>query len=83
MAYDWRGRGRRWVKRWFPLTVPDEPTIPVGWAAEIIDAWSRTGLIGEMARDAIANARRNNRMDDAHRYRLMLDQFMDWHAKLP
>jgi hypothetical protein len=55
---------------------------PVLFAGPIIDAWSRTGNIGRMIRDAVANAKRDKRMDDVNLYRAMGDQLADWYGQI-
>ena len=61
----------------------DDPTlIPIAFAGPIIDAWSRTGNIGRMIRDAVDNAKRANRMDDVTLYRAMGDQIADWFGQM-
>jgi hypothetical protein len=56
--------------------------VPVLFAGPIIDAWSRTGNIGRMIRDAVANAKRDKRMDDVNLYRAMGDQLSDWYGQM-
>jgi len=82
VAYDWRARGRRWIRRYFPVEVtePPRPSIPQGWSDPIIHSWGQTGLFAKLAREAIANARHDKRFEDADLYRAMLDQFGDFCA---
>jgi hypothetical protein len=60
----------------------DPTVIPIAFAGPIIDAWSRTGNIGRLVRDAIANAKREKRMDDVTLYRAMSDQLADWFGQM-
>jgi hypothetical protein len=56
--------------------------VPISFAGPIIDAWSRTGNIGRMVRDAVANAKRDGRIDDVFLYRAMSDQLADWFGQM-
>ena len=60
----------------------DHDVIPIAFAGPIIDAWSRTGNIGRMIRDAVDNAKRAKRMDDVALYRAMGDQLADWFGQM-
>jgi hypothetical protein len=60
----------------------DPTVIPIAFAGPIIDAWSRTGNIGRMIRDAVDNAKRAKRMDDVALYRAMGDQLADWFGQM-
>jgi len=60
----------------------DTDSLPVSWAGPIIESWSRTGNIGRMMRDAVANAKREGRMDDVTLYRAMGDQVANWYGQM-
>ena len=60
----------------------DPTLVPIAFAGPIIDAWSRTGNIGRMVRDAVANAKREKRVDDVALYRAMSDQLADWFGQM-
>lgn len=82
MPHSWRAYRQRWVRKWFPMDLPAEPEVPLSFAGPIIDAWSRTGNIGRMIRDAVKSANRDGRKEDAQLYRAMGDQLSDWYGQM-
>ena len=62
-----------------PKSVADK--LPACFLADLIHAQMSTGNFGRMARDAMDNARRLNRMDDAQLYSNMLMQVQDYFAQ--
>lgn len=55
--------------------------LPACFLADLIHAQMSTGNFGKMAREAIENARRFNRQDDADLYANMLQQVADYFAQ--
>lgn len=56
--------------------------LPACWLPDLIHSQMATGNFGKMARDAIAEARRLNRHDDAKLYANMLTQIQDYWSSM-
>jgi hypothetical protein len=59
-----------------------ETRLPACWLPDLIHSQMATGNFGKMARDAIAEAKRLNRHDDAKLYAHMLVQVQDYWADM-
>lgn len=62
-------------------TVGEKLRLPKCWLADLIHSQMATGNFAKMAKDAIDNAKRLNRHNDAQLYINMLDQVGDYYAQ--
>ena len=61
--------------------VGEKLRLPKCWLADLIHSQMSTGNFARMAKDAINNAKRENRGHDATVYTNMLDQVSDYYAQ--